>query len=159
MQALLIIIKKVVATLGTAGAKIPTSRCTYSTKERICRFVGVAGIILQTEILSGVEVLASERRKFLIYTPVSLRHNERSRIVSRATSRVAKRLGLTIEVAETNRVLSPYVFYVKGDEEEVPVYCDWGKDWNEERIYSSIRSVVYALSFLLEYDNLQSVRG
>jgi len=56
---------------------------------------------------------------------------------------------LDIEVAKTNRVLSPYVFYVKGDEEEVPVYCDWGKDWNEERIYNSIRSVVYALSFLL----------
>lgn len=79
-------------------------------------------------------------------------------VVGRAVSRVAERLGLEIEISKTSRVPSPYVFYLKRDMEDVPVYCDFGKDWDEDRVYNSIWSVVYALSFLPEFSILQSVR-
>lgn len=142
-----------------AAVKTPILRSTYSMKARSCLFAGFAGTRLHTRILSGAKTLVSSVRKFLVYTPVSVRHKRRSRIVSNATSKVAKRLGLDIEISETNKVPSPYVFYLKEDKGQVPVYCDLGKDWNEEKIYNAIRSVVYALSFLPEYDNLQLIRS
>lgn len=139
--------------------RIPISRFTYFTRERSCRSAGVVGIRLRIKILSGVKELASDLRKFLIYAPVSLGCRRRLRVVRRAASKVAERLGLGIEVNETDRVRSTYVFYLEGDRGEVPVYCDLGKDWDEEKVYDSIRSIVYALSFLPEYTGLQLVRG
>jgi len=108
--------------------------------------------------LSGVMVLASSLGKFLIYAPASLGRRERLNVVSRAVSRVAKRLGLEIEISETGRVPSPYVFYLNRGVEEVPVYCDFGKNWDEDRIYKSIWSIVYTLSFLPEFNVLQVAR-
>lgn len=104
-------------------------------------------------------VLASSLGKFLIYAPASSGSRQRLGVVGRAVSRVANRLGLEIEISRTSRVPSPYVFYLNRGVEDVPVYCDFGKDWDEDRIYNSIRSVVYALSFLPEFSILQSVRG
>lgn len=118
-----------------------------------------AGKRSPTKTLSGVKILASEIGKFHIYTPVSLRYRRRLGIVSRAASKLANRLGLDVEVTKTHNVLSLYVFYLSGDEEEVPLYCDLGKDWDEQRIYDSMRSVVYALSLLPEYGDLQPARG
>lgn len=114
---------------------------------------------LQTKILNGVKILASNVRKLLIRTPVSLGYGNRLRIVNGAASKIAEKLGLNVEVTDTDKVLSPYVFYMKGDAEAVPVYCDLGKDWDEERIYDSIRSVVYALSFLPQHEDLHPIRG
>lgn len=114
---------------------------------------------MRTKILSGVKILTCNPRKFLIYTPASLGHRERLRTISRATSKIAEHLGLDIEVTESDGVRSPYVFYSERDKGEVPLYSDLGKDWDEWKIYDSIRSVVYALSLLPEYGYLEAVRG
>ena len=101
----------------------------------------------------------SKAGKFLIYVPNSPDRKKRLDMVSKAVSKVAVKLGAKIEISETDRVTSPYVFYLnKENAKEMPIYCDLGKDWDEEKIYNSIRSIVYALSFLPQFNSLQFIR-
>ena len=96
--------------------------------------------------------------KFLIYTSRFSRRRERLKTVGRAVVRVAERLGADIEVYQRNDALSVFVYYKNGGKEEIPVYCDWDKNWNEEEVYHAIRNVIYTLSFHPEYTVLQTIR-
>jgi hypothetical protein len=98
------------------------------------------------------------RGRFLIYTSRFARRGGRLKTVGHAVVRVAERLGANIEVYQRKDVLSIFVYYKDGGKEEIPVYCDWEKNWNEEDVYHAIRSVIYALSFHPEYAVLQTIR-
>ena len=95
--------------------------------------------------------------KFVIYTSRSSGRRKRLKTIGRAVVRVAERLGADIEVYQRKDVLSIFVYYKNGGEEKIPVYCDWGKNWDEEDVYHAIRSVIYALSFHPKYEVLQTV--
>ncbi len=96
--------------------------------------------------------------KFLIYTS-NLSNKKRLQLIGSAVSKIAETLRLEIEIAKKNKLLSTYVYY-RGyyDKEEIPIYCDWGKNWNEKEIYDTIRSVMFALSFHPEHTTLQTIR-
>lgn len=105
----------------------------------------------------GVRIIFSSG-KFLIYASYFSRRRERLKTVSRAVVRVAERLGVDIEVYPRKNILSIFVYYLNRNNEEIPVYCDWGKTLNEEDVYHAIRSVIYALSLHPKYEVLQTVR-
>lgn len=103
-------------------------------------------------------MLPSDSGKFLICIPRFSRRNERFGTVGRAVVRVAELLGADIEVSQRKNVLSAWVYYKNGGKEEIPVYFDWGKDWDEDDVFHSIRSKLHGLSHLPEHAILQVVR-
>lgn len=100
----------------------------------------------------------AENGKFLIYTSRFSSHNDRLRIINSAVAKIAKSLSLGIEVASTRKILSVYVYYRNEEGEEIPIYCDWGKNWGEEDVYKAIRNMMFVLSFHPEHSGLQSIR-
>jgi len=97
--------------------------------------------------------------KFLIYASSFRKQDERLKVVGSAVARVAETLHFDIEVLSKRQSLSIYVYYKNGrDSEEIPVYCDWGKDWKEEDIYHAVKSVMFTLSFHPRYSTLQAIR-
>ena len=104
-------------------------------------------------------MLHADSGKFLIYASGFRKQNERLKIVGSAVARVAENLHFNIEVLSKRQSLSIYVFYKnERDGEEIPVYCDWGKDWKEEDIYHAVKSVMFTLSFHPRYSILQAMR-
>ena len=102
--------------------------------------------------------MLSTNGKFLIYTP-NLTNKNRLQVIDSAVSKIAGTLRLEIEIAKKNKLLSTYVYY-RGhyDKEEIPIYCDWGKNWNEKEIYETIKSIMFALSFHPKHTSLQIIR-
>ncbi len=103
--------------------------------------------------------MAAPSGKFMVYASAFPGRSDRLKTVGRAVFRIADRLGADIEISQRRNVQSIFVYYRNGGKERIPVYCDWGKNWNEEDVYHSIWSVVYALSFHPEYSVLQTIRG
>jgi hypothetical protein len=95
--------------------------------------------------------------KFMIYAS-NKPSLERLRIVGSAVAKVANSLKLETEVSPRRKLLSIYVYY-KGDAgDEIPVYCDWGKNWNEEDVYRAIRNMMFVLSFHPRHSSLRAIR-
>lgn len=104
-------------------------------------------------------MLSTENGKFLIYASAFRNKSERLKVVGSAVARVAEALHSNIEVLSKRHSLSIYVYY-KNERygEEIPVYCDWGKEWKEEDVYQAVRSVMFTLSFHPRYSILQNMR-
>lgn len=100
----------------------------------------------------------SANGKFLIYTSRFSSHGDRLRVVGSAVAKIARSLSLGVEVAHTKKILSVYVYYRNESGEEIPVYCDWGKNWGEEDVYKAIKNMMFVLSFHPEYSGLQDIR-
>ena len=103
--------------------------------------------------------MLSNNGKFMVYASPFSTRNGRLKTVGRAVVRIAERLGAEVEIAQRRGVLSIFVYFKNGGKEKIPVYCDWGKKWNEDDIHHSIWSVIYALSFHPGYSVLQTIRG
>lgn len=72
--------------------------------------------------------------------------NHRLNVVASAMKRAASELGLSIESVYKRNLLSVSVIF-KTRNEENWVYSDWKKDWDEDLIYKTIRSLAWALNF------------
>jgi len=95
--------------------------------------------------------------KLMIYAS-NRPHGERLRIVGSAVAKVADTLQLETELSPKRKLLSIYVYY-KGDlDDEIPVYCDWGKSWKEEDVYRAIRNMMFVLSFHPQHSKLRMIR-
>ncbi len=103
--------------------------------------------------------MLSDKGKFIVYASPFSTRNGRLKTVGRSVVRIAQSLGTDAEITQTSGVLSIFVYYENGGKEKIPVYCDWGKNWNEDDIHHSIWSAVYALSFHPEYPIPQTIRG
>jgi len=91
--------------------------------------------------------MLSDNGKFLVYASPFSARNERLKTVGKAVVRIAERLGADVEITQRRDVLSIFVYYKNGGKEKIPVYCDWGKNWNEDDVYHAIKSVVYLFPF------------
>lgn len=100
----------------------------------------------------------TDNGKFLIYTSRFSSQGNRLRVVGSAVAKVAKTLSLGVEVSSTKKILSVYVYYQNENGEEIPVYCDWGKNWGEEDVYNAIKNMMFVLSFHPEHASLQGIR-
>ncbi len=77
-----------------------------------------------------------------------------------ATEETAKRLNLDFEVVKFGRGASQiYVYYENGDEEPVPLYCDEGKMYGLHEICSTLRSMMFVLSFHPKHSALRQLRN
>jgi hypothetical protein len=52
-----------------------------------------------------------------------------------------------------------YVYYENGSDEPVPIYCDEGKGFDTEGICSSLRKMMFVLSFHPRNAALRTMRG
>lgn len=95
--------------------------------------------------------------KFMIYAS-NRPSPERLKIVGSAVAKIASYLKLTTELSAKRRLLSIYVYYRSNAGDEIPVYCDWGKDWREEDVYRAIRSMMFVLSFHPSHSSLRTIR-
>ena len=101
--------------------------------------------------------MLSNNGKFRIYAS---NQHRRLKIVKPAVAKAAETLKLRIVVAQTKKLLPIYVYYrSECDEEEIPVYCDWGKSWKEEDVYRAIRSMMFVLSFHPRHSSLRTIRS
>jgi len=99
------------------------------------------------------------RGKFLVCVPFGPGGNGRLITVGRAVLRVSEKLGVDVETYQKREASSIFVYYKDESREKIPVYSDWGKNWSEEEVYHSMRSVIYALSFHPKHLTLQTIRA
>ncbi len=100
--------------------------------------------------------MLSNNGRFLVYAP---NHNKRLGIVKPAVVKAAQNLRLELEVTHTKKLSPIYVYYrSRRDEEDIPIYCDWGKEGTVEDVYRAIQGMMFVLSFHPEHSELRSER-
>lgn len=72
--------------------------------------------------------------------------------------RIAETVGAEIEVSQKKHLLSVWVYYTRSGKEWSTVYFDYGKNWREDEVFSSIRGEVFRLSPHQESIILQTER-
>ena len=79
--------------------------------------------------------------------------------VKLAAEKIARRLGLSFEVRTFRKKFgSAYVYYTSGDEEPIPIYCVGETSSNIEEIYTSLRNMMFVLSFHPRHSALKQIR-
>ena len=96
----------------------------------------------------------------MVYASNGTSKGKRLESVSCATEKTAKRLNLDFEVIKLDRASSPiYVYYEETDGgEPIPLYCDEGKMSDLEEICSTLRSMMFVLSFHPKHAALKQMR-
>jgi hypothetical protein len=98
--------------------------------------------------------------KLMVYASRGTPHRKRLESVRTATRQTAKRLNLNFEMVKLNGAASPiYVYYEsESDDEPIPLYCDEGKMSGLEEICSTLRSMMFVLSFHPKHAALRQMR-
>ncbi|MCX8153944.1 MAG: hypothetical protein N3E52_05880 [Candidatus Bathyarchaeota archaeon] len=97
--------------------------------------------------------------KLLVYTPTDAASRKRLKFIQTAAEETAKLLNLEFEVVKFRQILSPiYVYYESSDGEPVPLYCDNGKTDDLQEIRSTIRKMMFVLSFHPRHSALKHLR-
>jgi hypothetical protein len=99
--------------------------------------------------------------KLLVYTSNCSPRKERLKYVKTATEETAKFLNLDCEVVRFRNGSSQiYVYYECGDGgEPIPLYCDEGKASNLKEIRTSLKNMMFVLSFHPKHSALKHVRS
>ncbi|MFZ0965009.1 MAG: hypothetical protein WAN82_00055 [Candidatus Bathyarchaeia archaeon] len=104
-------------------------------------------------------MLENYNGKLLIYASSFTSHEKRLKSVSMAAEKMAKLLKLNFEVITFGeKITQIYVYYKNGDEEPIPLYCDSGGKANVQEIYTSLRNMIFVLSFHPKHSALRHVR-
>jgi hypothetical protein len=98
--------------------------------------------------------------KLMVYASNGVSRQKRLESVRTATRETAKRLNLDFEVVKFDRAASPiYVYYEETDDDEpIPLYCDEGKISDLEAISSTLRNMMFVLSFHPKHAALRQMR-
>ncbi len=99
--------------------------------------------------------------KIMVYTSIGVPSRKRFESVRNAAKETAKHLNLDFEVVRLDRDGSPiYVYYEGvGCGEPVPLYCDEGKKSGLDEISSSLRHMMFVLSFHPKHQALHKMRN
>ncbi len=97
----------------------------------------------------------------MVYASTGFPGRKRLISVRTAAKETAKRLKLDFEIVKLERAASPiYVYYEETDDDEpIPLYCDEGKMSDLEEISSTLRSMMFVLSFHPKHSALKQIRG
>jgi hypothetical protein len=80
--------------------------------------------------------------------------------VREAAKETAERLHLGFELVRFTKTGSQiYVYYENGNDEPVPIYCDEGKRFDVESICTSLRKMMFVLSFHPRNSALRTMRA
>ena len=98
--------------------------------------------------------------KLMVYASVRASGRERLESVKSATEQTAKLLNLNFEMVKLHCSGSPiYVYYDDNvDDEPIPLYCDEGKMLELDQICSTLRSMMFVLSFHPKHTALRQMR-
>lgn len=98
--------------------------------------------------------------KLMVYASTGLPSKKRLESVRAAARETAKRLNLDFELVRFERAASPiYVYYEEGEGEPIPLYCDEGKMSDLEQICSTLRNMMFVLSFHPKHSALRQMRS
>jgi len=99
--------------------------------------------------------------KLMVYASTGNPCRKRLESVSSATQETAKRLNMNFELVRMGANASPiYVYYeVNDNEEPIPLYCDEGKRSGLDEISSSLRKMIFVLSFHPKHTALRQMRN
>lgn len=79
--------------------------------------------------------------------------------VSLATEKMARLLNAGFEVKRFGKRFTPiYVYYKNGDEEPIPIYCNNGEESDMQEIYTTLRNMMFVLSFHPKHAALRQAR-
>jgi hypothetical protein len=97
--------------------------------------------------------------KLLLYASAGGMQKKRLNSVREAAMETAHRLNIGFEdVRFSKRCRQIYVYYENGNDEPVPIYCDEGKTFDAEGICSSLRKMMFVLSFHPRNSALKTMR-
>ena len=86
--------------------------------------------------------------KLLVQASATSSQRKRLQQVKTATEKTARMLDMDYEVINSRTTRSPiYVYYESGDEEPIPIYCDEGKEFESKEICTTLKNMMYVLSF------------
>lgn len=96
----------------------------------------------------------------MVYASIGVPGRKRLESVRTAAKETARRLNLDFKMVRFDRATSPiYVYYEENDgEEPIPLYCDEGKISGLEEISSTLRSMMFVLSFHPKHSALREMR-
>jgi len=95
----------------------------------------------------------------MVYASEDFTSIKRLESVKTATQETAKKLKMTFSM-KIEKSGSPIYVYYKGDDgEAIPLYCDEGKMSGLEEISSSIRNMMFVLSFHPKHTALKQMRN
>ncbi len=98
--------------------------------------------------------------KLLLYASTETSGRERLGSVREAAVETAEQLDLSFEqIRFTKRSDHIYIYYDNGNDEPVPIYCDEGKGFDVQAICSSLRKMMFVLSFHPRNSALRTMRG
>ena len=98
--------------------------------------------------------------KLLVYSSSCVPKKKRLRSVRTATQETARLLNLDFEDVKIREEASQiYVYYENGEDEPVPIYCDEGKKDDLKGICSSLRKMMFVLSFHPRNSALRRMRS
>ncbi|MEM0007365.1 MAG: hypothetical protein QXR89_03760 [Candidatus Bathyarchaeia archaeon] len=104
-------------------------------------------------------LLEDNRGKLLVYAPNVGTHTERLKAVSTAVEKTARMLNLEFEVVPLKGANAPiYIYYKDGVNEPVPLYCDKESENSTEKVCTTLRSMMFVLSFHPKYSALKKIR-
>jgi len=93
-----------------------------------------------------------------LYVYGSSSSQKRLKPVSMATEKMARLLKLNFEIKTFRKSFTPiYVYYKKGDEEPIPIYCNSNSQSNIEEVYTALRNMMFVLSFHPKHQALRQV--
>ena len=98
--------------------------------------------------------------KLMVYASTDNPYRKRLESVRTATQQTAKRLNMNFEMKKLQENASPiYVYYEENDQDEpIPLYCDEGKISGQDEISSSLRNMMFVLSFHPKHAALKQMR-
>jgi hypothetical protein len=98
--------------------------------------------------------------KLFVYASSSLSKTRRLAPVRTAAERMARRLRLDFEVKTFKKKFAPiYVYYANGDDEPVPIYCVSEGQSNIDEICTTLRNMMFVLSFHPKHSALRQIRS
>ena len=98
--------------------------------------------------------------KLLVYASTRAPNKKRLQSVRTATEKTAKLLNLEFEMIRFGKSFSQiYVYYENANYEPIPLYCDKGKADNLQDICTTLRKMVFVLSFHPKHSALKQMRG
>ncbi|MEM3090499.1 MAG: hypothetical protein QXW17_01915 [Candidatus Bathyarchaeia archaeon] len=104
-------------------------------------------------------MLDDNRGKLLVYVSSMETRMERLKAVSTAVEKTARMLNLEVEVVPFKGVRAPiYVYYKDGENEPVPLYCDKESENSTEKVFITLRSIIFVLSFHPKFSALKKIR-
>jgi len=104
-------------------------------------------------------MLSGSNGKLLVYASRFASPTKRLKPINLAVEKIAKLLKADVQLVTFRKKFTPiYVYYKDGDDNAVPIYCNNGEQLDSQTIYSTLRNMIFVLSFHPKHSGLKQIR-